>query len=145
MSILRDERLVALHDLVEACRSSASHAALAAELMAGDSRAAALQALADQRAADADFFAERMIAEGDIPGGPPEERSLLDAALARARAAFADEGWAALLADCRAQEETVCRQAQAAQGAPLRDDERIAAEALAGRAQEALQRFSSGS
>ena len=141
MSILRDERLVALHDLVEACRSSASHAALAAELMSEDSRAAVLQAVADQRSADADFFAERMIAEGDIPGSPPEERSLLDAALARARAAFADEGWEALLDDCRMQEEAVCRQAEAAQKAPLRDDERIAAEALAGRAREAMSQF----
>jgi len=103
VSILRDDRLLALHDLVEACRSSASHAALAAELMAGDPRAPDLQALADERSADADFFAERMIAEDDIPGGPPEERSLLEA--------------------------------------PLRDDEKIAAEALASRAREALARL----
>lgn len=141
MSILRDERLVALHDLVEACRSSASHAALAAELMVDDPRARDMQALADQRSADADFFAERMIAEDDIPGGPPEERSLLDAALARVRAAFADEGWEALLDDCRAQEEAVRRQAETARVAPLRDDEKVAAEALADRAREALARL----
>ena len=141
MSILRDDRLLALHDLVEACRSSASHAALAAELMADDPRAPDLQALADERSADADFFAERMIAEDDIPGGPPEERSLLDAARARARAAFADDGWETLLNDCREQEQAVCRQAEAVRSAPLRDDEKIAAEALAGRAREALARL----
>lgn len=143
MSILRDERLVALHDLVEACRASASHAALAAELLAGEEkgRAAQLQALADERSADADFFAERMIAEADIPGGPPEERSLLQTVLARARAAFADQGWEALVADCRIQEEAVCKSADAAPKAPLKDDEKIAAEALSERARQSLSKL----
>ncbi len=131
MSILRDERLVALFDLVEACRSSASHAALAAEIMTGDPRAGDLQALADRRNNDADFFAERMIAEGDIPGGPPEERSLVGTALAQLRATLDDKGEEALLDDCRAQEEALRQQAEAARQAPLRDDEKAAAARLA--------------
>ena len=131
MSLLRDDRLVALHDLVEACRASAQHCALAADLMADDPRAAALQALGRKRAAEADFFGGRMIAEDDIPGGPPEERSLLETALARAKAAFADEGMDVLLADCREQEVAVLQQAEAARHAPLRDDELAAAKALA--------------
>jgi len=131
VSLLRDDRLVALHDLVEACRASAQHGTLAAQHMAGDPRAANLQELADRRAGAADFFAGRMIAEDDIPGGPPEERGLLEAALARAKAAFAEEGMAALLADCRLREEAVLRQAEAAQEAPLREDERAAAQRLA--------------
>jgi len=131
LSILRDERLVALHDLVEACRASASHCTLVAEAMAEDSRAKELQALAGQRNGEADFFGKRMIAEDDIPEGPPEERSLLQAALARGKAALAEDGEEALLADCRAREEEVLRQAEAARGAPLRDDEKAAAAALA--------------
>ena len=131
MSILRDERLVALHDLVEACRASASHCEMAAEALSGDSRAEALQALAAQRNREADFFAERMIEEDDIPAGPPEERGLLQTALARGKAAVADDGGAALLADCREQEEAVLQQAEAGQQAPLRDDEKAAAATLA--------------
>lgn len=131
MSLLRDDRLVALHDLVEACRDSARHCALAAELMEDDPRAADLQALADKRAAEADFFSERMIAEDDIPGGPPEERSLIETVFARAKALFAEEGMDALLADCREQEIAVLQQADAALHAPLREDECAAAKALA--------------
>jgi hypothetical protein len=131
VSLLRDERLVVLHDLVEASRASAQHCILAAELMPDDPRAAALQALGEQRAAAADFFGERMIAEDDIPGGPPAERSLVEAALARAKAIFADAGMDAVLADCREQEVAVLQEAEAARHGPLRDDEKAAAEALA--------------
>jgi len=141
LSILRDERLVALHDLVEACRASASSCALVAELMADDPRVGDLTALADRRNSDADFFGNRMTAEGDIPEGPPEERNLLQIALAGARAAFADAGLDAFLADCRAQENAVRQRAEAAQRAPLHDDERAAAAVLAedaGRRLEAL-------
>jgi hypothetical protein len=139
VSILRDDRLVALHDLVEACRASASHCALAAELMADAPPSGDLRILAEQRGGEADFFATRMIEEDDIPGGPPEERSLLQAALARAKAAFADDGWDALLADCRKQEEVVLQQAEAAHSAPLRDDEKAAAAALAADARRRLE------
>src|SRR3546814_14456495 len=91
LTLFRDDRRVALHDLVEACRSSARHCLLAAELMPNDPRCEELRALGGKRTATADFFGERMIAEDDIPGGPPEERSLVETVLARARAAFADE------------------------------------------------------
>ena len=131
MSLLRDGRLVALHDLVEACRASSRHCILAAELMPDDPRAAALQALGEQRAATADFFGERMIAEDDIPAGPPAERSLIETALARAKAAFVDAGMDAVLADCREQEVAVLQEAEAARHGPLRDDEKAAAKALA--------------
>src|SRR3546814_2336986 len=71
--------------------------------MPNDPRCEELRALGGKRTATADFFGERMIAEDDIPGGPPEERSLVETVLARARAAFADEGMDALLADCPVQ------------------------------------------
>src|SRR5690606_23357536 len=125
------ERLVTLHDLVEACRDSARHCRLAAEHVPDDARAPELQALGDQRAAEADFFGERMIAEDDIPAGAPEERSLFDSALARARAALAGEGLEAFLTGCREHEVIVLQRAEAARHAPLRDDERAAARALA--------------
>lgn len=141
MSLLRDDRLVTLHDLVEACRDSARHCSLAAEFMAEDPRAGALRSLAEQRAGEADFFGDRMIAEDDIPGSAPEERSLLETALARAKAAFAEEGLETLLADCRAQEVAVLQQAEAAQHAPLRDDEKAAAKALAEDAGRQLETF----
>lgn len=131
VNLLRDDRLVALHDLVAACRDSARHCTLAAEVMQDDPRAAELRALADQRNREADFFGERMIAEDDIPEGAPEERSLFETAFARARAVFAEEGLNALLADCREQEVAVLQQADAALHAPLREDECAAARALA--------------
>jgi hypothetical protein len=138
VSLFRDDRLVILHDLVEACRASSQHCVLAAELMAEDPRAAELQALGEKRAADADFFGERMIAEDDIPGGPPEERGLFETALARAKAVFAEKGLDALLADCREQEVVVLQQAEAALHAPLREDERAVARKLAEDAGERL-------
>lgn len=139
MSILRDERLVALHDLVEACRASAGHCRLAAEALPDDdTQAKDLEALADRRDREADFFGERMIAEDDIPGGPPEERSLLDTALARGKAALGEDEREALLTACRAQEEALVQQAEAAQGAPLKQDEKNAAAALADDARQRL-------
>jgi hypothetical protein len=131
VNLLRDDRLVVLHDLVEACRASSQHCVLAAVSMPDDPRASALQTLGEKRAAAADFFGERMIAEDDIPGGPPAERSLVGAALARAKAIFADAGMDAVLADCREQEVAVLQEAEAARHGPLRDDEKAAAEALA--------------
>src|SRR3546814_12147484 len=87
--------------------------------MPNDPRCEELRALGEKRTANADFFGARMIAEDDIPGGPPEERSLVETVLARARAVFADEGMDALLADCREQEVAVLQQAEAACHAPL--------------------------
>lgn len=139
MSLLRDDRLVALYDLVEACRASSQHCLLAAELLPEDPRAEALRALGERRAADADFFGERMVAEGDIPGGPPAERSFIETALARARAAFADEGFDALLADCRERELAVLKEAEAACHGPLRDDEIAGAKVIARDAAERLE------
>jgi hypothetical protein len=141
LSILRDDRLVALHDLVEASRNASRHHLLAAELMVDDPRAEELRVLAAQRGREADFFGDRMIAEDDIPGGPPEERSLLESALARAKGAFTDAAWESLVEDCRLQEETVAAQAEAAGAAPLRDDEQQAARALAEDARRRLESF----
>lgn len=139
MSILRDDRLVALHDLVEVCRNASRHHLLAAELMTDDPRADDLRALAKQRGREAEFFGDRMIAEDDIPAGPPEERSLLESALARAKGAFTDSAWEALVEDCRFQEEAVVTQAEEAAKAPLHDDELKAAEALAEDARRRLE------
>ncbi|MGF1592579.1 MAG: hypothetical protein ACFCUW_04825 [Kiloniellaceae bacterium] len=139
MSILRDDRLLALHDLVEACRDSARHCALAAEMMEDDPRAGKLRDLAERRSREADFFGARMIEEDDIPGGAPEERSLLQAALAGARSVLVDSGWEALLDDCRSREQEVMDCAKAAREAPLRDDERKAAGELADDAGQQLE------
>lgn len=144
MSILRDDRLVALHDLVEACRNASRHHLLAAELLEEDPRAGDLQALAERRSRDADFFSERMLEEDDIPGGPPEERSLLEAALARAKGALTDMTWESMLEDCRLQEEAVASQAEAARGAALRDDEQQAVAELAEDARRHLESLLKG-
>ena len=141
MSILRDERLVALHDLVEVCRASARLYALAAEMLPDEPRARELQALAEQRNGEADFFGERMRESHDIPAGSPEERDLLQTALAGVKAALNDDGEASLLADCRAQEQDVLRQAGAAAKAPLHAAEKTAAAALADDARRRLEQL----
>lgn len=139
MSILRDERLVALHDLVAACRESAGSCAAAADALGEDPRAEELRTLAEARNRTADFFGERMIEEEDIPPGPPEERTLLESAVALGKAAVTEEGDEALLEDCRKHEETVLRQAQAGLEAPLRADEKDAAGELAADARRRLE------
>jgi len=131
VSIMRDDRLLALHDLVAACRASAQHARLAAEVLSDDPRAKQLQALAAQRERVADTFSQPIIEADDIPAGPPEERGLLETALARARAAFDEDGGASLLEDCRAREQAVLRCAEAAAEAPLRNREKTTARELA--------------
>ncbi len=130
LSILRDDRLLALHDLVEACRASARHAELAAEMLSEDPRAAEMSALAAQRKQDAERFCEPILEAEDVPPGPPEERGLLETALASAKAAFAEDGGAALVEGCRAQEQKVLRCAEAAAAAPLRDEEKAVVERL---------------
>jgi hypothetical protein len=139
VNILRDDRLVALHDLVEACRNASRHHLLAAETLAGDPRAAELHALAEQRSREADYFGERMIAEDDIPAGPPAERSLLESALARAKGALTDSAVESQLEECRAQEETLLAKAGEAGKAPLRDDENKAVADLAEDARRRLE------
>jgi len=131
VSILRDERLLALHDLVSACRASSSHCEQAAELLAKDPKAGGLKALAQRRREAADFFGERMVEADDIPEGQPEELSLLQTVLARAKTAFAHDGGAALLEVCRVQEEEVEKCARAAAGTELGQAEQAAADALA--------------
>jgi hypothetical protein len=131
VSILRDARLLALRDLVAACRASSSYCAHVAGLLSDDPRGQALEDLAARRHEVADFFAERMIEADDIPEGQPEELSLLESALAGARAALANDGGAALIEACRAQEEKVEAAARAAVEADLEAAERSAAEALA--------------
>src|SRR3546814_15586793 len=91
LTLFRDDRLVALHDLVEACRSSAPHCLLAAESMPNDPRCEELRALGETRPANPAFFGSRMIAAHAIPGGPPDQRSLVVTVLARARAVFPHE------------------------------------------------------
>jgi len=138
VSILRDERLLALHDLVAACRASSSHCSHAAGLLPGDRRAQALEELAARRHEAAEFFAEHMVEADDIPEGQPEELNLLESALAGARAAFANDGGAALIETCRAQEKKVEEAARAAAGAELGAAEKSATEALARDARRCL-------
>ena len=64
MSILRDDRLLALHDLVEACRASARFAELAADLLKDDARARDLEALAAARNDAADRLCAPIIEIG---------------------------------------------------------------------------------
>ena len=142
MSILRDERLLALHDLVEACRASAQQTEIAAEVLSEGSLVKQLEALAAQRRRDAEELCEPILESEDIPPALPEERGLLESAVAAAKAAFAADGGAAILEDCREKEQNVLRCAEAAAKAPLLGNEKTRVERLAADARKRLSDLS---
>lgn len=124
MDIIRSSLLVALNDLIIACREAASRHRTAAEAVDNRDLEHELRRLADARTALADDLAEIVKKKGDIPNAPPDERELLETVAARVKAALGTDETARLLDGCQAKEDRVAEAAEAALGenldAPLR-------------------------
>lgn len=107
MRYLRDEDLIAINELIVACREAADRHGTVADLVQDRHLAAELSALGRDRAAVADELAEAVIAKDDIPNAPSEEKVLLEAAATRLKAAISRDDTLKLLEDCKAKEDRV--------------------------------------
>jgi len=104
MTLLRSDLLVALNDTLVACRQAAAQHRSGGEWCGDAPTCEALQALAEEREADAHVLGRFVLAHDDIPNAPPEERMLIATTLSRARAALASDPRASILADSAARE-----------------------------------------
>lgn len=107
MAILRDETMLALHDLVVASREAANRYETVAQTVEDAGIAERLGQLGRARTAAADALAEIIVSRDDVPGAPNEESELLHNALAKVKAALSDDELRTLLAECRAADEAV--------------------------------------
>lgn len=133
MGLLRDDSLVALNDLLIACREAADCHRTAAKASHDPDLAQELTALARDRDAMAEVLREAIVAQDDIPGAPNQEKELIEAALTRVKSVLSEDETVQLLDDCQAKEERVTETAESALGqnpdsvprqklAALRDD-----------------------
>lgn len=112
MAILRDENMMALNDLVVACREAANRITAASEAMDDDGLATRLAALAEQRNAAADELAEIIVSQDDIPNVPNSERELLRNVATRVVAALSDDRQRELLVRCRDADDAIVEAAE---------------------------------
>lgn len=107
MDILRNDYLVALNDLVLACRNAAnSHSNCA--MIAGDTTLGkALSSLCQERTRVSDELAEVVIAENDVPMAPSGEKDVIEKAVLQAKAVLGDSPTEDALKECRAREEEI--------------------------------------
>jgi uncharacterized protein (TIGR02284 family) len=90
--MLRDDRQVALNQVIEAALSAAhAHEQGAALLEDDPERAAALQALAEQRSHSATVLGEHLRRLGDLPKEPDADLETARDLLARVRVAFSGD------------------------------------------------------
>ena len=113
MSIIRDEFLVALNDLIVALREAVHCHATAAEAVSNAALADALRELSRDREASADRLADVMTAKGDIPNVPADEQQLVKSAVIRLKSALSDNEILQALRDCQAAEDRLIEAADA--------------------------------
>ncbi len=114
MSLLRSDSLVALNDLLVACREAASCHRTAADTCPDPDIAKDLAALAQDREDMAENLAETLIAMDDIPNAPNEEKELIEATLTRVKSLLGESEILQLLEDCRTKEQRVAEAADVA-------------------------------
>ncbi len=120
MSLLRSEYLVALNDLIVACRDAAACHLRAARLIEDRALADELTALGKDREAIAEQLAAAMLTKDDIPNAPDSEKVLLDAVATRLKSALSRDDTLQLLHDSEVREDAVT---EAARALLRRDDE----------------------
>jgi len=114
MSMLRSEIVIALNDVVVACREAASQHQTAAAACGDEALRAALEELSRDRSAAIDEISQKVQDLGDVPNAPPHEKELFETAVTRVKAALSDDELAALLEDCESKELRVAEAAAAA-------------------------------
>lgn len=114
MSVLRSEIVIALNDLVSACREAASQHRTAADACGDEALRAALADLSRERSAAIDDISRKVQELGDVPNAPPHEKELFEAAVTRVKAALSEDELTALLEDCEAKELRVAETATTA-------------------------------
>lgn len=134
MNLLRDPGLVAVDDVVVACRANAHHHHYSAEELSSTPFGAPLARLAEEREALADRLADALRDHGELPHDVDSERERLFELGDRLRSRFAGRAAALLLReradDERHLAETARRALEAAVPEPLRPElERVADEA----------------
>ena len=116
MSLLRDERTIALGEVIAACRQAAEVCATAADAAEHEAVAAALGELAgDRERAARQLHDEAARQLGETPAdGVPEERTLFEKAATRMTGLIAGSADTGLLDRCRDQEDAIVAAAEAA-------------------------------
>jgi uncharacterized protein (TIGR02284 family) len=116
MTILRDELLVALNDLIVALREAVGVHAAAADAVSNKALADELRKLSRDRSASADRLADVVTAKGDIPNAPSDEQELLKSAVIRLKSALSDNDVLQVLRDCQTADDRVIEAADATIG-----------------------------
>lgn len=112
MSILRSEVVVALNDVIMACREAAIHHETAADACSVEKLQRALEALSRDRRAAFDELSEKVNDLGDAPNAPAHEKELLDSAVTRVKAALSTDEIIALLDGCESKESRIAEAAR---------------------------------
>ena len=112
MSILRDETLVAINDLIVACRESANLLRTGADALNDHPAGRGLRDLADKRTSDADDLAAVVAKMEDVANAPNEEKELLTSAVTRLKAALSADEVVQILRDCKRCENGVAESAE---------------------------------
>lgn len=130
MNVLREPHLVALNELIIACRNAANRHRLTADATAGQPMAADLARLAEDRERAADRCAETVLNHDDIPSAPAPEKAQIETAITWAKAGLSGEPVTTYLADCLAEEDRVREAAKNALAQELNGDLRQEIERL---------------
>ncbi len=132
MKILKDERAVALNDVIALCLDAAELYEAAADFADAASLAQALRALAGRRRAAVEALAAEVRRLDELPSAPPqEERVLLETAATQLKASLADASDRQLRSDCAEKEAAIAAAVEAAQAQPLAASALSALQALA--------------
>lgn len=121
MPMLRDDRQVALNDVIVLCRDAADHYRDAAALLERGEPARLLDDLARRRAQAADELARHSRQLGDLPDEPDPDKETVDNLLTRLKALFVEDERRTVLAETEQIEAQIAAAAAAALGQPLPD------------------------
>jgi len=116
MSILRSESIVALNDVIIACREAATQHWTSAEIADNRELEDALRQLSRDRGAAFEDLAREVVDSGDVPNAPAHEKELLSSAVTHVKAALSEDEVARLLDDSDAKEARVVETVRAALG-----------------------------
>jgi len=114
--MLRDDRQVALDDVIVVLETASDAYADASELLRSSSPdlASRFDTLARRRAAAAARLSEHLQALGDLPSEPDQDLTTLDVVMRHLRAHFAGPEWDELISEAVAHEEEIAAKAELA-------------------------------